>query len=1250
VSKTTGRVAAVCFGLFAFGVLVSPVLFAQSAPPPGSYAKTCINAKMVDDRLTADCPDGGGKMQPAVLSDAWTCVNDIANSNGQLKCQGNFGRYENTCTGIRRITFANGEPVLGASCQNFYGQAQESYLDAPDSCGDSKIGSLTGVGPSARILNINGFLRCVTWYRLDASGQGNQDIVSKTVWTGKTLKHTFWVIDQPLITQPQSSYPDVTYQAGDTLVLNAGGCAQSGGHGDTWYNYVSPQANAGEYYGMVDLPRIGVGSGSSSDAPAWSKIQDIAGRDYPVLTGSLDKNLFLSLGYWDDGWPNSQSGYSDNGYYAPDGGEDGQCPKTTGFGPAWVYFEVEHPLDPSTAPAPYSPGTKPFDLIYDRIDGNGLPWNPEWYSQKHSADIPNFRDTCSTAFSTPSFSGWRDVGFFLSFGTEDLNRYTQMDSSVLQKVCTTQDVGIDQFDAYSSPGSLTLALGNICPAQPIRGHLNWWPVTYTGELHFSDWSGVWPQDYDVNMSLVPGTSEDDGTKLSDDGGLSSGLAAGNSEQKTSNGSELAPYGGLLLEFDSQETVQPYFAQRPGGTFWHAFATGALAAGPSGFISAASSPSPDPQATSVVNQFLWHSQPGATFSSTSTYTANAVVTGLMGVDGAHDPGISELHPVLSMAVHVMPDDDVDPQHKSEHWAFFIRNQGDEGNCSNGPHTLEPEEGTQDYYITLPWPKDATALKSATYSGSTTPWVSGVTISKTQSEPGVGSYLHFQSPPSSNPDQAQFFGVDGEVTLEYEYPANRAPKKAQHDDSSGAADHTAKKDDAKAVETGDAEEFPAHKLIDSATDPAVKAHMQRFFEQKPAAQAIPPALPALHGVPDVETVKSKPLPDAKKLARRSRSFLDVSKMRRNDDLAFAAGSRRRTFQATDANHVFVLGTDRVLRLYQMPSPAIVIDREVTDFDAASQGQLLVLRKSGTLLLERAPFGGAEGACIEGFVWRQVNPDDHVCVLPAQHAQAAADTAASRSHLAPPLLWRQPDVCDKGFVWRQAYQDDHACVSSETRKQTAADNAAGPYRVAGTGGTALVGLGISKFSAAANGGALLLDTNGSLWWAAKLARGAAKPVKVADQVRAFQNLDADHALVLTTDDHLRSISVTTGNASPTVIDNAWDFHSAADGSLFVIDADDNLWQETPHQQVDTAVKSVQALNASTLFVLKLDGTLSMRTTANTSGASSRPVASGVRAFQAVDAQALFTEGSDGKLWFIHGALGSQNVPKSVIATDIR
>jgi len=78
-----------------------------------------------------------------------------------------------------------------------------------------------------------------------------------------------------------------------------------------------------------------------------------------------------------------------------------------------------------------------------------------------------------------------------------------------------------------------------------------------------------------------------------------------------------------------------------------------------------------------------------------------------------------------------------------------------------------------------------------------------------------------------------------------------------------------------------------------------------------------------------------------------------------------------------------------------------------------------------------------CIDGYVWREAYPDDHVCVLPATRAQAAEDNRLAATRREPQGGAYGPDTCRPGFVWREARPDDHVCVTPEVREQTARDN---------------------------------------------------------------------------------------------------------------------------------------------------------------------------------------------------------------------
>ena len=592
---TTHRVTFGLLILTGAALLLSPVAMAQ-APPPGSYLQSCTASRMWDTTLKASCEDSSGKPHDAALPDAWTCITDISNSNGQLQCHGG-GFYTASCTGVMTYHTPEGVPFILASCKNFFGQTQLTSLMAPDSCDAMTIGSVAAAGPKARILNINGNLRCVVWFRADPSGHGNQDIIGKTTWTDGSTEKTFWTIDQPTITQPFNPFMTITFQKRDTVTLSAFGCSQEGAvswHG--WTDYTN-QPTSGKYFGLAFLP----GTGQPDEDPLLNPedfaigpirgIEPVSGgvtagiNGVPRIVYGDAPNQYLKLGYVDDGYRSgTNAGYSDNGYYDVLNNSSGTWGGCVNVGPVNLLLEVDHPLKPSSASLPYSNGSRDFDVIFNQLDNNGLPLNPKWQSQRDdTSKVKDFDKTCGSAFSTPSqdsaqavvsdlggaaagaalgsFAG--PVGTALGalggwlFGSDVVaSTATTMDADKLVATCTAQPVSMDQFSSTSNWGSAILGAGSlvkqVCAAQPIRGHLNWQPVTYTGLLHFSDWSGVYPQDYDVNMSLIPGTVDDNGKPvvddhgkpLVDDGGFWSGLTYGSTA--IDSGSETYPYGGFLV--------------------------------------------------------------------------------------------------------------------------------------------------------------------------------------------------------------------------------------------------------------------------------------------------------------------------------------------------------------------------------------------------------------------------------------------------------------------------------------------------------------------------------------------------------------------------------------------------------------------------------------------------------------------------------------------------------------------------------
>jgi len=93
---------------------------------------------------------------------------------------------------------------------------------------------------------------------------------------------------------------------------------------------------------------------------------------------------------------------------------------------------------------------------------------------------------------------------------------------------------------------------------------------------------------------------------------------------------------------------------------------------------------------------------------------------------------------------------------------------------------------------------------------------------------------------------------------------------------------------------------------------------------------------------------------------------------------------------------------------------------------------------------PAAGAQGTCIQGYVWREAVPGDHVCVTPETRAQAQYDNSQAQSRIDPNGAYG-PDSCIQGYVWREAFPNDHVCVTPETRAQAQYDNSQAQSRIA-------------------------------------------------------------------------------------------------------------------------------------------------------------------------------------------------------------
>jgi hypothetical protein len=112
------------------------------------------------------------------------------------------------------------------------------------------------------------------------------DPCSDRTATGKIV----CTIKRPVVTQHETEYPKVVFAPGDIVEVNADGCVQTGGHGNTWKRYANPYGPAGLYEGLIRIP-------TGTKDSALVRINTVIGKQLQVTgAGVPESQLFLHLG------------------------------------------------------------------------------------------------------------------------------------------------------------------------------------------------------------------------------------------------------------------------------------------------------------------------------------------------------------------------------------------------------------------------------------------------------------------------------------------------------------------------------------------------------------------------------------------------------------------------------------------------------------------------------------------------------------------------------------------------------------------------------------------------------------------------------------------------------------------------------------------------------------------------------------------------------------------------------------------
>lgn len=462
-------------------------------------------------------------------------------------------------------------------------------------------------------------------------------IITRTQVDANTIKIR---IDRPVVNQPSYQYP-ITFQAGDRVTISdAGGCAQTGGKGDTWKRYVDPQGDeAGSiYYGGISIP--GAPDPLLGNLPLDDKrflsvlghtvvVPDITGL--PCTGVSLPTNLTLT-------YKDENGEFYNNGYYSKDDGNGCDV-----LPDAYVELTIVQGVGAKSSD-PMPPAADQFDVVTDGVVPGGLdcnlfPNDPRWGWQQPNADI------CPSDLLIPWLSDPGCVGA-LNNTTPQTHQPTEWDPAPFRDPITHPDV--------------LFTAGLLCSHAPfeldLTGHRNWAEVTYNGTLRWDSWDEPFTGDDDYNIYLNTVTNAV--VDASHDYALYSPVTIDGH-----NPGATAYNDAVKGEFDSDETVDRFDKDPSMNLWWTQFQQAV-----------------DP------GSGTYYLTPGQMIDG-----HDAVMMGLLGIDTTHNAS-SEIHPVHALAVRTDSPGVGQNGTPLDRWAFFVRNSGDEGECSQFQHYVDLENLT------------------------------------------------------------------------------------------------------------------------------------------------------------------------------------------------------------------------------------------------------------------------------------------------------------------------------------------------------------------------------------------------------------------------------------------------------------------------------------------------------------------------------------------------------------------------------
>jgi hypothetical protein len=407
-------------------------------------------------------------------------------------------------------------------------------------------------------------------------------------------------IDQPNVTKRETAYPAIQFAPNDIVHVEADGCVQTGGTGDTWKRYVNPTGDGtnDKYHGLIRIPT------AKPDANGLIRIEKaIHGPQTVTGVGVPLSQLILFLGYEDDD-------YSDNGYWGHDDGNDDQC-KMGGLsdgGPAHVTITIYRGVNPDDTTSRFD-----FDVLSAssfQPDPNALLYQPQWSWQQQQAHLGQIPSTsmCHEFSKRGSVLGIPEPVMVPNFPD-----------------CTDQS----DNNSVDLPDGLNAAICYLGKYGPLNtgsfvGHVNWFPVTLEGTAG--------PIDHNIDDDYSYTFHNDvAGDPLSVNG-----------------------RSGLHVEFDSDETMDHFQSQE-----WTKFhlAVDARDDAKSALAGCLQNAQGNSQLCTTQSAQL----DAANTVAKNYFAGHTIITGLFGMDGEHDLK-AELHPLYAMATRrdvpaLNPSDDV-----------------------------------------------------------------------------------------------------------------------------------------------------------------------------------------------------------------------------------------------------------------------------------------------------------------------------------------------------------------------------------------------------------------------------------------------------------------------------------------------------------------------------------------------------------------------------------------------------------------